>query len=403
MLTVVPLNLSRQNARQTHRRLILSEIILNGPVSRTDIARRTGLTAASVSRISRELIEADLVTEGDEVADDRPGRRFVALDVKADGAYVLGISMNVFQQYITLADLKNKTIAKRELALTSFEDVDTVVETLIDEVSRLIDKSRIPKNKIIGGSLGVTGAVEPSTGTICSAPLFGWENVPIGQLLSEPLDIPIHVESLANAINLAETRFGMARGHNNVIVFNASLGIGVSMLMDNRLIRGSDASVGLINDLSIWVDHEGMRPTVDQIAGGWGVLSNLHEGAEIRSSREAIPQTHKLFHILELADGGDERARAALAKSGYALGEVICAVNGIMHPELLIIAGPLAWCPHYVRGIRNAFTAAGFTGNQIPMQASDMTWRAATRWLAINEFLLQRDIDLETLAKRTVA
>lgn len=402
-MTVVPLDFTRQSARETHRRLVLSEIILNGPVSRTEIARRTGLTTSSVSRISRELIDADLISEGGQVAGTRPGRRFVALDVKASGGYVLGISMNVFQQYITLADLKNKTIAKRELGLTSFEDVNFVVDTLIDEVTDLIADSGVAKNRIIGGSLAVTGAVDPDTGTICSAPLFGWSQVKIGEMLSEPLGLPIHVESLSNAINLAETRFGIARGHNNVIVFNASLGIGVSMLMDNRLLRGANASVGLIGDLSIWMDDEGGRPSVDQTAGGWGVLSELHQGAERQSSREAVPQTHKLFHVIEMADNGDESARAALANAGYKLGEVISAVNGIMHPELIILAGPLAWCPYYVRGVRSAFTAAGFTANQVPLQASDMTWRAATRWLAINEFLLQRDIDLESLAKRTVA
>lgn len=403
-MVVVPLDFSRQEARPTNRRMILAEIILNGPVARTEIARRTGLTAASVSRISRELIDAGLIVEGDEVAGERPGRRFVSLDVNATGGYVVGISMNVFQQSVTLADLKNRPIARRELGLTSFEDVDAVVAATIDATQDLLSEAGIPSNRIIGASVAVTGAVDPETGVICSAPLFGWEQVDIGKMLSEPLGIPVHVESLPNAINLAESRFGIGRGHNNVIVFNASLGVGVSMLIDNRLARGHQSAVGLIGKLSLWRGDDGNRLHVDDMAGGWSVLNALAQNRTEQNPQDAVPHTRNLLDVIERANDGDETARQALGKAGRALGEVIEVFNGIIHPELIVIAGPLAWCPYYIRGIRAAINdAAPGEIQRVPLEASDMTWRAATRWLAINEFLLQRDIDLETLSGRTVA
>ncbi len=399
-MAVVPVNFGRQDARETHRRLVLSEILLNGPVSRTEIGRRTGLGAASVSRISRELIDADLVLEGEELAENRPGRRFVALDIRADGGYVLGISMNVFQQYVSLADLKNQTVARQELDLPSFDDVGAVVNTTVRAVEEMLASSGVDKNRVIGGAIAVTGAVDPTTGTIRHAPLLGWEDVPIGEMLSAPLGLPIHVENLPNAINLAETRFGLGRGRHNVVVFNASLGIGLSMLIDNRLVRGEKSAVGLVGDLSLWSGASGERVTVDEIAGGRGVLTTLEEMDGFVSGDEAVSRTRRLLDVIDAADDGDQRAREALAEAGRALGDVIDVVEGLMHPELIIVAGPLAWCPFYIRGIRASLQKRGSGNPRAQLEASDMTWRAASRWLALNEFLLNRSLDLDSLSGR---
>ncbi len=403
-MVVVPLDFSRQDARSTNRRMILAEIILNGPVARTEIARRTGLTAASVSRISRELIDARLIIEGDEIADTRPGRRFVSLDVNATGGYVLGLSINVFQQSVTLADLKNRTVARRDLSMISLGDVDAVVDQLVKAATDLLVEAAIPAHRIIGASVAVAGAVDPEAGIVCSAPLFGWKQVEIGKLFSAPLGLPVHVESLPNAINLAESRFGIGRGRNNVIVFNASLGVGVSMLIDNHLVRGHQSAVGLIGDLSLWRGPDGERLRVDDVAGGWSVLNALANQDGATSTDGAVTNSQNLLNAIDRANDGDEAGRKALGDAGRALGEVINVFNGIIHPELNIVAGPLAWCPYYIRGIRSTINdVLPRVEDRVPLEVSDMTWRAATRWLAINEFLLQRDIDLESLSGRATA
>ena len=402
-MSIVALEISRQDVKRINRRMVLSEIILNGPVSRSEIARRTGLTNATVSRVSREFIRAGLVSEGNSLpAPKRPGRRFIALDVNPAGGYVLGISINVFQQFITLADIKNRAVARRELKLASFDDPDRVLAEVAAAASEIIKEAKVPQERILGGSVAITGAVDPVAGTIRSAPPLGWKRVPIGALLSRALGIPIHVESLPNAINLAEARFGRARGLNNVVLFNASLGIGTSLLLDGQLIRGNDFSAGLIGDLSLWRDKHGKRLAVDEVAGGWGVLRP--DGVKRREITYSVPLTRKLFATMEAARIGDAKARDALASAGRSLGRVIELVAGITHPELVIVAGPLAGCRTYMAAAQEALAEAWPKAAQrIPLHASDMTWRAAARWLAINEFLLRRDIDLERLVERSAA
>lgn len=403
-MSIVALDFSRQDVKLVNRRLVLSEIILNGPLARTEISQRTGLTNASVSRISREFIEAGLVTEGESLpAPNRPGRRFVTLDVNPKGGYILGISINAFQQTITLANLKNRAIARRELSLEAFADPAEVLAQVAHAACDIIEEAGIPRGRIFGGSIAVAGAVDPDAGIVLHASSMGWKRVEIGPYLSETLEMPIHVESIPNAVNLAETRFGIGRGHHSVILFNASLGIGGSLLLDNRLLRGKDFSAGLVYDVGLWRDAKGQRLTVNDMAGGWGVLRHMDGGRRLPPDLPPPPAS-SLIEAMEAAESGKDSARAALAKAGQSLADLVETVTEILHPQLVIVSGPLINSPHYVDGLRTAIDAIWPRDSELDrLRISTMTSQAAARWLAINEFLLCRDIDLSQLEGTEVA
>ncbi|WP_282607773.1 ROK family transcriptional regulator [Pelagibius sp. Alg239-R121] len=403
-MSIVALDFSRQDVKLINRRLVLSEIILNGPLARTEISQRTGLTNASVSRISREFIEAGLVTEGESLpAPNRPGRRFVTLDVNPKGGYVLGISINAFQQTITLADVKNRAVARRELSLADFADPNDVLARVAEAALDIIREAEVPKGRIFGGSIAVAGAVNPDAGTVLHASSMGWKNVEIGSFLSQALEMPIHVESIPNAVNLAETRFGIGRGHHSVVLFNASLGIGGSLLLDNRLLRGKDFSAGLVYDVGLWRDAKGQRLTVNEVAGGWGVLRHMDVGR--RPSPDApLPSAASLIEAMDAANGGNDSARTALTKAGQSLADLVETVTEILHPEMVIVSGPLVNSPQYVEGLRAAIDGIWPRDSELDrLRISAMTSQAAARWLAINEFLLCRDIDLSQLDRTQVA
>ena len=395
-MPVVAVEFGRQDVKLTNRRMVLSEIILNGPMARTEIAHRTGLTNASVSRISRELITAGLVGEGESLpSPHRPGRRFVAIDVNPACGFVLGISINAFQQFITLADLKNRPVAHRELSLESIEDAENVLLRVVQVANEMILDAGVPHKRLFGGSVAVSGAVDPETGLVRSAPTLRWEDVRIGNFLADALDIPIHVESLPNAMNLAETRFGIGRGHGNVVLLNAALGIGCSLLLDNHLIRGNDFSAGLIGTMRLWRDAHGQRLSVDEVAGGRGVLRDIH-GKTARGAPS--PPARHLLDAMRAAETGDDTARTALSKSGRSLADVIETIAGIVHPEMFIVSGPLASSPFYIDGLRAKLAEVWPNDSEaILVHVGNMTVQAAARWLAINEFLLRRDVDLELL------
>ena len=199
---------NRSELARTNRRAVLAEVAIRGPLSRTDIANSIGLTTASVSRITRELIEADLLHELPN-DDDRqltlprsPGRRFIQLEVNASGGYVLGVGVNVFSQAVTLADLRNRRIVRQDLKLRDLSDPEWVVDQVVREAKKMMSIHVADRRRILGATFAFAGAVDPSTGVVQTSPYLRWGEVSLREKFAHELDIPIRIESLP-ASNLA--------------------------------------------------------------------------------------------------------------------------------------------------------------------------------------------------------
>ena len=390
---------NRTELGRTNRRAVLSEVVLKGPLHRTNIAHSTGLTSAAVSRITRDLIEAGLLIElRDEMEPLRqiskgPGRKFVRLDVNPLGGYVLGIGVNVFSQSVTLADLKNRRIVRHDLKLGDLTDPDSVIESLVQETNNIVAKHVPDRRRLLGASFAFTGAVDPLEGIVRTSPYLRWGEVVLGERLSRALSTPVHIESLPAALALAESKFGIARGIREILVVNCSLGIGAAIVMNGSLARGYGFSAGLIGDITPPGKLEG---TLDTLGGGHGILLRLHGNdlniPEIPANRLA----EMLLEALATSKTGDLVATQAFAEAGRVLGETLTPFLGLLHPESIMIAGPLAMAPQFVAACRQAL---GGTLDSLPrgLLVSGLSAQAAARWVAIDEFLLQRDLNLDGL------
>jgi len=390
---------NRTEMARTNRRAILAEAALRGPLSRTDIANSTGLTAASVSRITRELIEADLLWE--LPADDakprarprNPGRRFIQLDVNPSGGYVLGIGVNVFSQTVTLADLKNRRIARRDLKLRDLTDPEWVVGQVVQEAKKMAAAHVPDRRRLLGASFAFTGAVDPRTGAVRTSPYLRWGEVSLGDKLAHGLDMPVRLESLPAALAIAESRFGAAQGIADLLMVNCSLGIGAALLSNGHLVRGHDFSAGLIGGIT---PCGAPGETLDTLAGGHGVLKRLFGNRLEIAKTPSNKLAEMLMEAVGLCKHGDLEAISAFEDAGEALGRFLVPILGLLRPKGLMIAGPLTQAPSFVRAYKNYLHKVA-TEYDCELMVSDLSPQAAARWLAIDEFLLERDLNLSDL------
>ena len=393
--------ISSQKVKANHRRLVLAQIIQNGPVARTEIAKQSGLTLASVSRIARNLIDAGMVVEGETLSNSGPGRPFISLDVNETGAYVLSVSINRFSQIVTLANLKNQVVAKADLSIDDFTQSNVVIRAIGQAMNDLLAQSNIARWQLMGACVAAAGAVDPSLGHIISAPALGWQEVDLAAQLQQLIQLPVHVETLANAINLAETRFGISREYDHVVLYNLSLGIGASFIEDNRVVRGADHAAGAIGSMPMWRDQAGERITVDQVAGGWGVLAHKSSSPSNTALSYSASVRDQLMQTIENAEQGDKNAQMALQDAGQNMGEVLALVSHMMAPQVNIIAGPLANNKQYVEALERSAQCAA--GTELRIIVSQMPWATAASWLAIHEFCMIRDIDVDKLVRGLAA
>lgn len=390
---------SRSDLGRANRRVVLGEIVFGGALSRTTIAERTGLTGASVSRITRDLLDAGLIVERPrETTGAGPGRRFIDLAVNARGGYVLGIGLNLFQQSVTLADLNNQLIHRVDLGLPSVHDPEAVIGRIVEVAKNVIGRLGGDRARLLGGAIAITGAVDPDRGVVLQSPTLGWQNIDIGGRLATALDLPMIVESLPNSLVVAESRFGIARAFKHVMLFNCALGLGAGLYADGRLVRGRNFTAGLIARLPTNdTDYPGL--SLDETTAGCGVLRRLDvspdpDGKRLTGDLEA----KQLLEVLRRGADGDEKCTAAIAAAGRTLGAAMQQFAGLMSPEMIILSGPVAQSTTFVAGVEAA-TAGLFQHGiaKIPFMVSTMSPQASARWLAIGEFLVNRDLDLDAL------
>ena len=401
--------LGHNSMGRRNRREVLREIVLRGPMPRIDIAERVGLTSATVSRITRGLLDAGLVCELPEgqkavqVPPSRagPGRRSVLLDIAPQGGQVLGIGISPSFQTITLTDLKNQVIAGTELKIEAIDDAELVIRHTADEARRLIDRHLDDRRRLLGGFLMVSGSVDPGEGSVRSAPYLGWIDVPLRSKLTDLLNMPLKVESLPAAIALSEVRFGAARGQDDVLVLTCDLGISAGLMLNGRLVGRRRYGADTIGSAPI---IEGGREiaTLDQLAGGHAILRHLYgDRLDLRGqTTSGLARTLLLDAIREDRDG-EPGVAVCMSKTGRELGHLTAQYVRLVTPEIVVIAGPLSMSPSYVAAAKHAIRE-GMKGARIDIVAGTVTGpvsgQSATCGLAICEYLFERTPNFPSLS-----
>ncbi|MDE0051581.1 MAG: ROK family transcriptional regulator [Rhodospirillales bacterium] len=384
-------------------RAVLREILLSGPVSRIEIARRVGVTASAVSRLARVLMEAGLVRETTERRDDapvKPGRRTLPLEIDPQGGQVLGIGIGPSYQTVTLADIGNNVIAATELELGTIEDPDLVTRSVARESRRLIGRHLSDRSRLLGGLLMISASVDPERGSVEQAPYLGWGAFPLRARLSELLDLPIGVRSMTAAVATAELLFGTARDRSHVLALLCELGVGAAIIMDGRLIGGGRPPAGGLGAMKVTAE-DGAVTTLDHAASGLAVVRRLQDGGTASGPATIAAMALALRDAVERDRAGDYAVAPLMVAAGREMGRVIVPFFRFAMPEAVLVAGPLAMSPSYMDGIAEVVdgdTQSGPVGVMASIVSAPVTDWSASCAMAVWEYLIETPLALTRLS-----
>ena len=228
-----------ETARQINRRIALNFIRRHEPMSRADLARRSGLQRSTVSAIIDQLIEEGWVTEG-AIADAPRGRRPRFLHLNAERTGIVGVELRPETTTVGLAGLDARFLAQASWPTPP----DPAV--FVRELARTVDGFRQahPRTAIEGMGVSLPGRVD-AAGCMVFAPNLAWPPVDLKELLESTVGLPVVLENAANACALAEVWFGRHPDNvKNLVAVGVSEGIGVGLLMNGQLVRGAEAMAG---------------------------------------------------------------------------------------------------------------------------------------------------------------
>jgi len=384
-----------------NRNRILAEVLRQPGRSRTDIGREVGLNVASVSRITRDLIDGGLINETDAFGPKgRPGRRFVGLKPNGAGGYVIGMGLNAFRQSVTLADLENRKIAEWVSEDPPGNDGQAFMLSCVERAKDMVDAHVPARERFFGVGVAVAGDLDQDNGVILRAPVLGWDQpVALKQMVDEVLKAPMVMDTPTSAINKAEADCGLGAGIANLTTLHCSLrfGIGIKLREDQT---GAALEFGRV--LTDSKAPDGSGKTLSETCGGLAVLSEIR-GDDVVLGQSDSALSAMLVDVIDSAAENEEIQRL-LTACGKRTAEQFSLAIDLCRPERLLLAGALAQSSHYVSG----FTAAlkpnlGLSSRTPEILCSDMTPTGASRWLSLRENVAMGNLNLTALKQESAA
>lgn len=332
-----------ETARDINRRILLNLIRRLEPVSRADLARRSGLQRSTVSAIAEQLISERWVIEG-TVGRAPRGRRPTLLYLNKQRAGVIGVDIRAVTTTIGLANLNLDFVEQESLATGSRSG--PFMALLRGRIKRLI--ARHPEVTYEGIGVTLPGRVDLSSHCLVFAPNLGWGKVDLKTPLEQATGLSVELENAANACALAELWGGRhPDGVRNLVAVTVSEGIGVGMILNGQLARGSTGLAGEFGHIVLL--EEGPRCRCGnrgcwEVCGSNSAAVRYYMEASKRSVR-ARPTPPNFEEILRLAGENDPQATAALDRMAHYLGCGLAMLLTALAPEVLVLVGEVtrAW------------------------------------------------------------
>ena len=304
------------------------EVLLNGPISRAEIARRLDLSPGSLTRLSTPLIDSGLLIEVEERAEGRAGRPSRPLDVVVDSQHFIGMKLTGDEVVGVTTDLRANVLASASVSLSSREP-DAVAKVISKLAKELAE--HVPSVTALG--VGIGGLVEAHT-VVTSAPFLGWANVPLGSMLENLTGIPTVIENDVTAFTELEHWFGAGSGLDRFAVLTLGVGVGYGLVIHDDIVVDSDSGIGLVGHWPLDPfgplcpsGHRGCARSVltqEAISGAVSTVLNRQVSYE---------------EALGLAEEGEPAARRVVDDAGRGLGRLLAAIANLTAPERIILGG----------------------------------------------------------------
>jgi N-acetylglucosamine repressor len=387
---------SRQLGKRINRQLVLN-LIKAGPTSRAEIAAETGLSPATVSNLTVELIDEGLVRETGVVETSR-GRPPVLLRLNSSARFVVGVKVMPTELVAVVTDLDANVVAMRT---HTGGVLGGTPEVLIDSLARVVDdtvaEADVRRADLLGVGIGLAGIIDSGAGVCRYSPYFGWRDVDLVTPLRERIGLDVQLANDVDSLTIAEQWFGHGRGFSDVIVVTVGRGIGAGFVLNGRFYGGRTGGVGELAHVPVAPGGPecgcGNRGCLETLASDVALVEAAQAAISSgRSTTLAGAADLTLGAIVAAADTGDEVARELLADSGRWLGTGVATLLNLLNPQRIIVAGEGVEAGEWrLEPMRRAieerrFDAIGAETEIIVESAGDATWARGAACVVLGEF-----------------
>lgn len=352
--TIVVRKASSAFVRDVNWTAVLRLIGRDGPIARAEIARRLGLSPATLTSIARDLIARGLVRVVDQ-APSRVGRPALLLGLVASAANALGVKIAADHLVGVRMNLDGEVLERFAEAFDAA--AADVIERLAEVLRPYVAASGAAAPLLLGIGLGVPGVVDRDRHGTVDAPMLGWRGLPIGEELERALGVPVLIENDVNTLVVDERLYGRGQELEHFVTVTIGRGVGLGIVVGGELYRGARGGAGEFGHVPVTDDG----PLCE--CGKYGCLEAL-------VSDPALCEQARAEGLLGPGEGSDrlrelaqesEVPRRLYRRAGEILGRSVAGLVNILSPQLVLISGEgtQAW-PYLAEGFEAGLQGAVF-------------------------------------------
>ena len=325
---------SQSSLRESNRARIVEAIKHYGGLTQVELAGATGLSAATVSNIVKELAVAGIVHT---TPSTRSGRRAQHVTLARTLGLVVGVQFALRHMRVALADASGTIVTEHQLPLGNDHRADAGLDRAALLIADMLDSVDALSSDVLAIAVGLPAPIDARRATVSTPGILrGWDNVPVAEVMRRRTGRPVYVENDSNLGALGELRYGAAQGCQQAVYVRVSQRIGAGIIIDGHVYTGALGTAGEIGHMTIDEDGPicrcGNRGCLETRAGAHVLLESL------RGSHGVLTMRDMINRALE----GDLGCRRVIGDAGHHIGIAVANLCNLLNPSRVVIGGDFA-------------------------------------------------------------
>ena len=314
--------LGSANARAVYR-----DLLRFGPRSRSELTTRLGLSAPTVTRTTRDLLDAGWLHTLGPVARTK-GRPQEPLDIEENhGPRFIGVKVTAEEVHAVVATVRGNVLEELTLPVE-----DTTPEAVVEAILEPVTALAAAHPHLVGVGVSLGGRVAARR-TVLTSNMLRWDQpVPLADFLEERLELPVVVENDLRAMLHGLHWFGLGRSYRSFTLLTIGAGVGIGIVQADLVVEGRAHLAGLTEQLPVGEGADGRTLTFGQAARSGHLLERARD-------RGILGRDDGTDELRGLIADGDSGAWELVAEVARALARAAASVVALLDPEAVLLGG----------------------------------------------------------------
>lgn len=333
----------RSDIRQLNTISVLNQLRSKGALSRAQIASELGLTRATISKITLELLDASFLEET-HFTEGGAGRPGMLLNLNGEYGCIVAVEIDLDRVSIVVADFRRSIFWREEKPLKVGVSAVESLEFIAGLIDEALAAGGARKLKCLGIGVAWAGLVAHEEGRLVYGPSSGWKDIGLKGLWEDRYSMPIYVENEANAAAIGCYYVNKRSEEFDLIYLSLGAGLAAGVISGGRLLRGRMGFAGQVghvpfsnNGIDCSCGRKGCWVTEIGAAAVFRKLAR--RGITIQN--DPLDEEDPLQQVFEKALNGDDRVRQVLVDVGRQLALGAAQLVQTFNPSTLLVGGRL--------------------------------------------------------------